>query len=56
MDWIIENWQWILLAHFIASTVANVTPNETDNKYANIVGKVINALAANFNIKGIANK
>jgi hypothetical protein len=31
-----------------ASLIANVTPTETDNKIVNLLGKLMNFLAANF--------
>lgn len=56
MEWIIENWIYVPVVMGIASIIVNFTPNETDNKYYGYVLKVINAIAANFNVKGIKNK
>jgi len=56
MDWIIENWIYIPVIMGVASVIVNFTPNETDNKYYAIVLKIVNAFAANFNVKGITNK
>jgi len=38
------------------SLVANLTPNESDDKIMKKVNKILGFLAANFNVKGIANK
>lgn len=56
MEWILENWSYILAVVGVASIVVNATPNETDNKYFGYVLKIVNAFAANFNVKGIMNK
>ncbi len=40
----------------IASALANIPPNESKNKYVVLANKVLGFLAANINVKGIANK
>ena len=40
----------------IASVIANVTPNESDNKIIRIINNVLNIFAANYNVKGLGNK
>lgn len=54
MDFIINNASSILgiatAVVTIASIVANLTPNQTDNKIVASVGGFINKLALNFNV------
>lgn len=49
MTWITENWDTIFLIITgiisVASLIAKITPNETDNKFIAIVQKIIDALA-----------
>ena len=40
----------------IASVIANVTPNESDNKIIKIINNVLNIFAANYNVKGLGNR
>jgi hypothetical protein len=39
-----------------ASVIANLTPNDSDNKIVDMANKILGFLAANFNVKGINNK
>lgn len=56
MEWIQNNWQWITLVVTTASAIANTTKNDTDNKVMKVVNNILNTLALNGNVKGIANK
>lgn len=51
-----EYWKYIAAVVSIASVVANVTPNESDNAVVVFLNKLLGFFAANFNVKGIANK
>jgi hypothetical protein len=55
-SFITDYWKYITLVMVIASLVVNFTPNKVDNKYFNFVLKIVNAIAANFNVKGVLNK
>jgi hypothetical protein len=37
----------------IASFLANVLPNDSDNKYLSAIIKIIRVIAVNINVKGI---
>jgi len=46
MNWIIENWLIIATtAISIASVVAKITPNETDNKIIAMIQKFVDTIA-----------
>lgn len=49
-------WSYITSVIAIASIVVNMTPNETDNAVVKFLNKLLGFLAANFNVKGVANK
>jgi len=40
----------------VASVIANVTPNGSDNKIIKIIDNVLNIFAANYNVKGLSNR
>ena len=56
MEWLMTNWKWITLGVTAASTVANITPNDTDKKVKKAVNTVLNIFALNGNVKGNLNK
>jgi len=39
----------------IVSVLANLTPNESDNKIVKYLNVILNIFAANVNVKGIGN-
>lgn len=55
-EFIQQNWFYVPIVMAVASVIVNATPNETDNEVLKIVNKILNVLAANFNVKGIGNK
>ncbi|WP_373033352.1 hypothetical protein [Sulfurovum sp.] len=56
IQWIMENWQTVLAGVGFFAMIANATPNDTDNKVMKVISTIINALGANFNVKGNLNK
>ena len=56
VEMIQQYWFYVPIVMAIASVIVNATPNETDNEVLKIVNKILNVLAANFNVKGIGNK
>ena len=56
ISWITNNYGMILAVIGAFALIANATPNETDNKIMKVVNTVVNALGANYNVKGNMNK
>ena len=52
MDLIIEYWFLVPTIMAIASIIVNATPTDTDNKLLANLNKILNIIAANFNVKG----
>jgi len=57
MDWIANHWETlgIVAAGIIsvASAIANLTPNESDNKIIAKISKLANVLGLNLNVKSL---
>lgn len=51
LKWIMDNFQIITAVVTVASVLANFTKTDVDNKIVGAVGKVLNILALNFNLK-----
>jgi len=56
MEKVLEYWYLVPTVMAIASIIVNATPNETDNKWFQMANKILNTIAANFNVKGNLNK
>lgn len=56
MDQVNMYFEVALQAIGVASILANLTPNDSDNKIIKSLNDILNAVAANLNIKGLFNK
>ncbi len=49
---IVDYWYLVPTIMAVASVIVNATPTETDNKLLANLDKILNIIAANFNVKG----